>query len=262
MAWHQTDCVQRPLSLLFEKFGRLVGSYPVWFLITPLILSIALSGGFYFLEARRDNDLEGQFTPSNGPSKEARAFVKEHFPYDDSMFSSQRLYAEGNYAILIVKSKNGANILRTETFKEIIELDKKVTNISVSNGQNKLQFKDLCAKVNGRCVSNALLDIINYNPSNIERTNITFPHHIVKSREVFLGATLGGVKQSGQLVQSAEAVKLVYFLEDHENSTTWLANLQDDLSSYNEPCKTEVWSNAFLIQIYVPIIYTDAYSIA
>lgn len=249
----KTDCVQTPLSLLFEKFGHLVGSYPLWFLITPLIISTCLSGGFYFLEARGNNDLEAQFTPSNGPSKEARAFVKENFPYDDSMFSSQRLHAEGNYAILIVKSKNGANILRADTFKEIIDLDKKVANTSISDGKKKLHYKDLCAKVNGRCVSNALLDIINYNPNQIETTNITFPHHTFKSREVFLGATLGGVKQSGQLVQSAEAVKLVYFLEDIENSTTWLAKFQDDLSSYDEPCKTEVWSNVFMSQKFSSI---------
>uniref|UniRef100_A0A671KZV3 Patched domain containing 3 n=1 Tax=Sinocyclocheilus anshuiensis TaxID=1608454 RepID=A0A671KZV3_9TELE len=54
MAFYRTDCVEKPVSKLFEKLGHLV----------------ALGGGLYFLKDRENNDVEKQFTPINGPSKE------------------------------------------------------------------------------------------------------------------------------------------------------------------------------------------------
>uniref|UniRef100_A0A672KYC6 Uncharacterized protein n=1 Tax=Sinocyclocheilus grahami TaxID=75366 RepID=A0A672KYC6_SINGR len=103
-------CIEKPISKLFEKLGHLVGSYPFCFFVIPLMMSAALGGGLNFLKVHEDNDIENQFTPINGPSKQARHFVKETFPSNDSLFSSQRLYAEGNYAVMIFSIVEG-NIL-------------------------------------------------------------------------------------------------------------------------------------------------------
>uniref|UniRef100_A0A673NR40 Uncharacterized protein n=1 Tax=Sinocyclocheilus rhinocerous TaxID=307959 RepID=A0A673NR40_9TELE len=110
---------------LFEKLGHLVGSYPFCFFVIPLMISAALGGGLNFLKVHEDNDVENQFTPINGPSKQTRHFIKETFPSNDSLFSSQRLYAEGNYAVMIFSIVEG-NILTDALFEEISELDKQV----------------------------------------------------------------------------------------------------------------------------------------
>lgn len=229
MGCQRTDCIERPLSNLFEKLGWVVGSYPVWFFIIPLIVSASLGGGFYFLKDREDNDIERQFTPRNGPSKVARDFVKNNFPYDDFTFSSQRLHSEGNYASVIALSKDESNVLTKEAFEDIIQLNNKVISLHVD--QRQLRFSNLCARINGDCVSNDILEMIEYNASRIEQTNISYPLHTLNSRPHFLGSAIGGVKKNVKgLVNSAKAVKLFYFLEDHEKADAWLKEFQRILS--------------------------------
>ena len=236
MGCRRTDCVERPLSRLFEKLGRLVGSYPIGFFIIPLVVSLILGGGFYFLEKRMDNDIEVQFTPRNGPSKKAREFVQEHFPRKKSEFSSQRLDSEGHYATIMAVAK-GKDIMTKEAFEDIIQLDSKVKSISVQNGQNKLTFDTLCAKTNGGCVPNDLLGIIDYNASKIPHMDIAYPVHIspATSKHTFLGSTIGGVrrKENG-LIKFANAVKFVYFLENKEGVEKWLQQFQNNISNDHE----------------------------
>ena len=227
MGCRRTDCVERPLSRLFEKLGRLVGSYPIGFFIVPLVVSFILSGGFYFIEKRTDNDIELQFTPRNGPSKKARAFVQEHFQRKKLEFSSQRLDSEGHYATIIAVANGKSNIMTKEAFEDIIKLDRKVKSISVV--ENKLTFDTLCVKANGGCVPNDLLEIIDYDASNIAHMNIAYPVHIspAPSKHIFLGSTIGGVRRKEKgLIDFAKAVKFVYFLENKEGVEKWLQQFQ------------------------------------
>ncbi|KAG9340098.1 hypothetical protein JZ751_022021, partial [Albula glossodonta] len=106
-------------------------------------------GGFYFLKDREANDIEEQFTPVNGPAKQERNFVKDNFPQNDAMFSSQRLYTEGTYASLIAVLKSNVLSeaeLQTAAFEEITNLDRKVINIPVHVGKERFMFKDIGAK--------------------------------------------------------------------------------------------------------------------
>ncbi|KAM4605951.1 patched domain-containing protein 3-like [Polymixia lowei] len=223
MDCRRTDCIEKPLSQLFEKLGRTVGSYPFSFFVVPLIVSALLGGGFYFLEDREDNDIERQFTLRGGPSKKARDLVKDNFPNDKSTFSSQRLYTEGNYASVIAVSSDESNILTREAFEDIIKLNNIVKDISVVVDERQLTFRNLCAKANGVCVSNDLLEIINYNASKIEHIDIGFPLHTVASKPTFLGSTIGGVEKDVEgLVKSAKAVRLMYFLGNHTGADVWL----------------------------------------
>ncbi|XP_051738614.1 patched domain-containing protein 3-like isoform X2 [Ctenopharyngodon idella] len=224
MACYRTDCIEKPLSKVFEKLGHLVGSYPVWFFVIPLIVSAALGGGLYFLKDHEDNDVENQFTPINGPSKQARHFVKETFPNNDSLFSSQRLYAEGNYAVIIYSIVEG-NILTDALFEEISDLDKVVHSLSVKVNQTQISFKHICAKVNGNCVLNPILDIIEY-----KCINLSFPVHRWKGKDVFLGSTVGGVEEREGVIQQARAIRLFYFLQDKPEASQWLQLFQNVLS--------------------------------
>uniref|UniRef100_A0A671MX94 SSD domain-containing protein n=1 Tax=Sinocyclocheilus anshuiensis TaxID=1608454 RepID=A0A671MX94_9TELE len=222
MACYRTDCIEKPISKLFEKLGHLVGSYSFCFFVIPLMMSAALGGGLNFLKVHEDNDVENQFTPINGPSKQARHFVKETFPSNDSLFSSQRLYAVGNYAVMIFSIVEG-NILTDALFEEISELDKQVDSLSVNVNQTQISFKDICAKENGNCVSNPILDIV-----DDKFINLSFPINKWKAKDVFLGSTVGGVEERGGVIQQASAIRLFYFLQDKPGASQWLQHIYLD----------------------------------
>ncbi|KAM9332640.1 patched domain-containing protein 3-like [Pholidichthys leucotaenia] len=231
MGCRRTDCFSNPLSRVFETLGLTVGTHPFYFLIFPLFLSAALGGGLIFLKDRMDNDLEQQFTPAKGPSKVVRAFVRENFPLNYSMFSEDRQHDKGNFASFIAVFNKVYNLLDSPALEEIIMLNKKILNIRVDNGS--LGFEDLCTKVNGQCVSNVILEIIQSNDTH--QTSITYPVHTQGSSSVFLGSVLGGViTDTSGSVRSAQAVKLLYYLEDLEStaeaSKLWLRGFKTLLS--------------------------------
>ncbi|XP_048012716.1 patched domain-containing protein 3-like [Megalobrama amblycephala] len=225
MANCKTDCIEKPLSLVFEKLGRVVGRHPFLFLLLPLIVAAALGAGFIFLHEREANDIEDQFTPVNGPAKLERVTVVKNFP--QSEFSELRLASEGTFASLIITGLQGENILTKAAFSDIIELDRQVKSISTGN-----TFENLCAKTKGRCMSNAILDIINYNATEIVSLNITYP----MNNGMFLGTTIGGVKLNNSKLTSAKAVRLFYFLDEKKTngSSDWLDGFLKLLSDYTQ----------------------------
>ncbi|XP_069815229.1 patched domain-containing protein 3-like [Dendropsophus ebraccatus] len=233
----RTDCIQRPLSLGFSKLGKLVGRYPWWFLILPMVLSAGLGAGFYFLPQRQANDIEDQFTPVGGPAKAEREFVKNHFPTNDSgQFSAQRLYTEGSYVSLIAVSTSD-NVINVETFRELIKLDEMVQNLNITEDSTSttLDFQRLCAEVQGRqCIpANPLLSAVQGNVSLIETIPIGYP---MFQGRTFLGIYLGGVTlNTDNTVQKAKAIKLLYYLRedsenDRENSRQWIKHFIESIS--------------------------------
>uniref|UniRef100_A0A8C1KLN7 SSD domain-containing protein n=1 Tax=Cyprinus carpio TaxID=7962 RepID=A0A8C1KLN7_CYPCA len=228
MAKCKTDCIERPLSLAFEKLGCVVGRHPCVFLLVALYVAAALGAGFVFLQEREANDIEDQFTPINGPAKLERAFVVETFPQSEE-FSQLRLTSDGTYASLIITDLHGENILTVPAFNDIIELDRQVKKITTGN-----TFENLCAKTKGRCMSNAILDIINYNATEIVSSNITYP----MNNNMFLGSSIGGVelKPDSSEISSAKAVRLFYFLDEEKTkeNSYWLDGFLKLLSNYTE----------------------------
>lgn len=209
MGCRRTDCLSKPLSGLFAKLGSAVGSHPLFFFIIPIVVSAALGAGFVFLKENEDNDFESQFTPLKGPSKVTRALVKENFPYDDGLFSEERLYSTGRFASLIVVA---TNVLDSPALEELTRLNEKVLNITVD--VRRLGFTDVCARVERACASNVILEIM-----TSRKTSISYPEHIHGSETVFLGSTLGGVTTDANgTVTSAQAVRLTYFLDSQEGS--------------------------------------------
>ncbi|XP_067223018.1 patched domain-containing protein 3-like [Chanodichthys erythropterus] len=225
MAKCKTDCIEKPLSLVFEKLGCVVGRHPYVFLLLPLFVA-ALGAGFIFLHEREANDIEDQFTPINGPAKLERAIVVEHFPQSEE-FSQLRLASEGTYASLIITGLQGENILNEAAFSNIIDLDRQVKNMSTGN-----TFEKLCAKSKGRCMSNAILDIINYSATKIVSLDITYP----MNNGTFLGTTIGGVKLDNSKLISAKAVRLFYFLDEKKTveNSDWIDGFLKLLSNYTE----------------------------
>ncbi|CAH2282215.1 patched domain-containing 3-like [Pelobates cultripes] len=230
MAGFHTDCIEKPLSRGFRQLGWMIGRYPWWFLVIPILVSAGLGAGFYFLPQREAYDIEEQFTPIGGPSKKERDFIKTHFPVNDTgQFSATRLYTEGSFVSLIAVSLFD-NVLTANAFRELLKLDEKVRSLNVSKSdlgkEENLTFSQLCAEIQGlQCLdSNPLLSAVQSNPDKIETIYVTFPMF----QNTFLGKYLGGVTLGPEeIVQKARAVRLVYYLredsgQDKAKSLLWI----------------------------------------
>lgn len=234
MASLHTDCVERPLRLCFAATGRFIGSHPWWFLIAPLILSTGLGSGFYFLQDRMSNSIEGQFTPVDGRAKTERKYIQETFPgMNESDFSRVRLSSDGNYATFIASSHR--NVLTVDALQDILTLDFSVRSMTVSQGNESFEYSDVCAVTMAYCTSNDILDIINHNATNIESLNLTYPWYSTEYRRFPLYLSLGGVTLSNEslLVEGAKAIQLYYYLSEEDKAKTdlWLERFIDLLSN-------------------------------
>lgn len=197
-----TNCVERPLRRLFEGLGSGVAACPWPFVLVPLLLSGGLGSGFLFLPQRQANDIEEQFTPTWGPAKAERDFVRRHFPTDDSeRFSAPRLPTEGAYAAFIAVAAGVHSVLDPAARRGVLQLDAEVR----ARG-----YELLCARSGGVCASpNPLLPLLGGAAAALK--NLTFP----VNDDIFLGAALGGVQtDAAGRVLSAQALKLVYYLRE------------------------------------------------
>lgn len=222
----KTNCIERHLSLAFEKLGRVVGSYPCVFLLVSCVTAV-LGTGFIYLSKLEANNIEDQFTPVNGPAKLEREIVRKHLQQSEE-FSLLRLLSEGTYASLIITDINRENILTDKAIHEIIDLDRKVKNIKAN-----VTFEKLCARRKGKCMSNPILDIINYNSSGINSTSIKYPMH----DGTFMGTNLGGVdlRKKSPEISTAKAIRLFYFLNGKttKENVKWLDAFLKFFSNYS-----------------------------
>ncbi|NXB37668.1 PTHD3 protein, partial [Eulacestoma nigropectus] len=218
-----TDCVERPLRRLFEGLASGVAACPWPFVLVPLLLSGGLGAGFLFLPQRQANDIEGQFTPTWGPAKAERDFVRRHFPPNDSeRFSAPRLPTEGAYAALIAVATNGTSVLDPAAWAEVLRLNATV---------HDAEYERLCARTAGGCASpNPLLSRWG-DAGPPAPGSLRFP----VDDGVFLGAALGGVETDGGRVRRARALKLMYYLREDGpealDSRQWLESFLQNVSS-------------------------------
>ncbi|NWI00411.1 PTHD3 protein, partial [Tichodroma muraria] len=218
-----TNCVERPLRRLFEGLAIGVATCPWPFVLLPLLLSGGLGAGFLFLPQRQANDIEGQFTPTGGPAKAERDFVRRHFPPNDSeRFSAPRLPTEGAYAALIAVATNGASVLEPAPWAEVLRLNATV---------HDAEYERLCARTAGGCASPNPLLSRRDEEGPPAPGSLSFPIN----DSVFLGTALGGVETDGGQVRRARALKLMYYLREDgpeaQDSRQWLENFLRDISS-------------------------------
>ncbi|KAM8980880.1 patched domain-containing protein 3 [Sarcophilus harrisii] len=224
--WH-TNCIEAPLSRLFGGLGRCVARYPWLFLLSSLLLSAGLGTGFMFLEQRKTDDIEEQFTPVGGPAKGERSLAQKYFPTNDSeSFSASRLTTEGTFASLLLVSTSDS-LLTSTTWMQIRRLDNFVRNISTTDADGFSTYKNLCAQTLSGCsLSNPLLEF------QVLPSKLTFPFMVNGPVSVFLGNSVGGVQLGpglapNRILEKAKALKLIYYLredseQDRQKSREWL----------------------------------------
>ncbi|XP_065485043.1 patched domain-containing protein 3-like [Caloenas nicobarica] len=214
-----TNCLERPLRRLFRGLGGAVAAWPWPFVLLPLLLSGGLGAGFLFLPQRQANDIEEQFTPTWGPAKADRDFVRRFFPTNDSeRFSAARLPTEGTYAAFIAVAAGNGSVLAPAARRDVLRLD---------SAMRARGYEQLCAVSGGTC---AIPNLTQYDEAALE--NLTFPF----SGGFFVGAVLGDVQTDpcGRVL-SARALRLLYYLREDgpaaAESRRWLESFLRDVPS-------------------------------
>lgn len=87
----QFDCLEKPLSIFFYKYGQFVSRHPLVFVAFPLLLTAALALGFLRVPENEITDATYLFTPVGAPSKFERAVIHEKWPIHDNNFIPGRL---------------------------------------------------------------------------------------------------------------------------------------------------------------------------
>ncbi|XP_006823933.1 patched domain-containing protein 3-like [Saccoglossus kowalevskii] len=213
------DCFESRLKVVLCRYGRVVGNYPIPFIIFPILLTFSLAlGGFYFT---RNNDIEYLFTPTNGPAKKHRDELESFFPANYSgEFLTNRQTHVGRYASVIIYTKNESeNVLAVDSLREIFSFHDNVTDTKARIGRNVYSYRQLCAKWKTQCVDpNPVLNIYNYTTQNVNFINISYP---VMAGDIayFIGGSLGGVQfyDDTSIVKSARAIVLFYPLKHSPN---------------------------------------------
>jgi hypothetical protein len=72
------DCIERPLSNQFYRYGVYITKHPVPFIVFPILAMLAMSVGWLYLDDVIDPIY--LFTPSNAPSKAERQIIHDLWP--------------------------------------------------------------------------------------------------------------------------------------------------------------------------------------
>ena len=143
------------LKEIFRTLGKFVGGHPLIFLVLPLIASCLLSTGMFQVEYISDADY--LLTPINGEGRREGALAEKYFPTNFSDFDAPRSTKYGLYGYVMVLAKDGRSILQPQIWSEVKQLQDLIVHMTVEHEGVEYQYSDLCAKWNGECYTNSLL---------------------------------------------------------------------------------------------------------
>lgn len=236
------DCIERPLSKIFYRYGRFVALHPLPFIVIPLLVTATCAVGFLHLDPL--TDAVYLFTPTNAPSKVERQIIHDLWPLHNHNYIPGRVVTQSREVQVIVAARGNGNVLEPPYSEAIRRLDLYIQNrVKVVHNGQTYKYKDLCLEWRSEgCPGNKHVHIVNdlFNHG----INITFPTVRFGAASGYIGGALGGVKLSHgpndtTVVVSAHAWFLVYHLKFYPVNVSyisgiWEKTLQEHLENYPE----------------------------
>ncbi|XP_034190230.2 patched domain-containing protein isoform X1 [Osmia lignaria lignaria] len=214
--WSNLTCVDDFLNRAFHKLGLIVGRYPGYFVVIPVLLACICFTGYQRIHY--EIDPEYLFSPTNGPSKTERAIVEQYFKVNYSHhFDLSRITRPGRFGHVIVTTKDGdSNLLRKAVFDELLELDGLIKSAKAVFEGEEFTYSQICARWLDTCFSNNILDL-HHVIEDVENRelNLTFPVTLnpvtwdIHLLPVFFG---GSVINEDLIIESVPSLQLAYFL--------------------------------------------------
>ncbi|XP_069116342.1 patched domain-containing protein 3-like [Argopecten irradians] len=225
------------LGTPFVKYGALVSRYPWHVLIACVTINSLLGLGLIWVKT--ETDTETLYTPQNSQSKADRATVQSIFTEDKSgtNFYGKSLTEENMYADVILRSKDGSNILTTKYVDEVERIYNFIKdNISITSNYSTLFLENICALRRGKCVVDG--DIVFSTAFRTAMASNTIDYPLFDFE--YLSALFGDAQSSGGYLTSAKMVRLYIFLRQDtvtavEWSTAWEERLIEVLGSFSSP---------------------------
>ncbi|XP_062562304.1 patched domain-containing protein 3 [Armigeres subalbatus] len=210
------SCVDNALNRTFYKLGTFIGRHPGYFVIVPVLLTLLCMTGYQ--QIRYEIDPEYLFSPIRGEGKTERAIVENYFKVNYThRFNVGRITRPGRFGRVIIVSKDeDKNLLRSEVWKELRQLDGIIQNTTVHYDGDTFTYRDMCARWENECFLN---DILNLDQiiGEVEagELNLTFPvmfNPVTWDAHVF-PIFFGGTQVSeDNIIISVPSLQMVYFV--------------------------------------------------
>ncbi|XP_067123815.1 patched domain-containing protein 3-like [Centruroides vittatus] len=229
--------VQKYFSRYFTSLGELIASYPLVFLLAPIIISALLATGVLRVRANRNTDY--LFTATNGKALQYKKFVESTFPENTSDYvDAFRITKMEN--LIIVTEKHMKSIIDEKVLEEISVLNNLIRNFSIDFGGYKRNYSHLCAQNFGKCFENDFVNLIpNLHQIRKGKYKLNYPFYLnpLNFQTIITAAFLGLVTVDNEnYVKDARAARLFYPLDENDDNKKqiifeWKKSLNIILSS-------------------------------
>uniref|UniRef100_A0A0N5AM40 SSD domain-containing protein n=1 Tax=Syphacia muris TaxID=451379 RepID=A0A0N5AM40_9BILA len=229
------DCIERPLSKAFYRYGRFVAIHPLPFIAIPLLITAFCAVGFLHMDPL--TDAVYLFTPTNAPSKAERQIIHDLWPLHRHNYIPGRAVTQSREVQVIAVSKDGGNILQKPYSEALYRLDMFIQNrIKVEYEGEIYTYNNLCLEWRSTgCPGNKHVHIVN---DLFEHgINITFPTVRFGTTSGYIGGALGGVtltrgENGTTYIAGARAWFLVYHLAFYPQNVSYISGLWEKVNKH------------------------------
>jgi len=225
------------------RLGEKIARNPLQFIGFSLLLSALFATGLQ--QIAYESDPSYLFVPTGARALNEQLIINKWFPNKMNRFvrgGETRLPTSAELAVIPLE---GENVMRPEIWKECYQLAKAIHTIQVWVDEERYMWNSLCARFDGKCLSNDYLDL----HSKIGLINISYPlMQDPNDQNKFypMLAYLGGTDiDENDHVRSARAIKLSFIME---SSTETLRKASRTLSQTIRMYATSI--NFKHIQVY------------
>ena len=238
----QLNFVERSLRRFFFHYGGFIADHPLVFLILPVLIAAALTSGIVFITS--EEDVGNLYIPDNAQSKTDRKIIRRLYRDFDADAERPAAFVGplSPTGQIIIRPKDGDNVLTTTVIQEAIRLHDLILNISAQDTRSRptrssrrsyypvlpdsYTFYDLCWRWEGECnYGGSMLQVIGDEVAQVDNRTFTYPFAATPSGEVrFIGYDLGGISfkpDSEDELQSAGLLLITYPLKYEGPGEIW-----------------------------------------
>uniref|UniRef100_A0A183C8A6 SSD domain-containing protein n=1 Tax=Globodera pallida TaxID=36090 RepID=A0A183C8A6_GLOPA len=223
------NCLERPLSQLFYRYGRFITRCSFPLIVIPLLITIFSVWGFLSLTSITDAIY--LFTPMNAPSKMERQVIHDLWPLVNGSYIPGRAVTQSREVQITVSAREpGANILEKPYSEAVHVLDEIIQqDVRVEHEGHTYRYRDLCLQWRTQgCPGNKHVHML----SDLYQHgfNITYPMLKLGTVHAYIGATLGGVTvgygaNDSMVLRGAHSWLMVYHLQFYPPNVSFLSGL-------------------------------------
>ncbi|GMT06619.1 hypothetical protein PENTCL1PPCAC_28793 [Pristionchus entomophagus] len=233
---------------LFEWYAPVSHRLRWPLIILPLIVTSCCSVGFLRMRELRIDDPAFVFTPSDARWRRELQTFSDTWPLKETKFLPGKSFEMKRFVNILIKAKDGGNILREPILKEIQMLNQWLMfNISIPTDDRKfnLTYQDLCMSYDWECMANEHIEMLRQRHKVGRVIDLSYPRGGNQDTPVYLGTTLGDVQlyTTNHTVREAKITQLFYFLKQEDDI---VARYSSDLSYAAEKFLLKVYKSDLL----------------